>query len=472
MVNLITEKVHSNTNYKPLYNVSAQSGVQKPKEKELSQPQNKIKNLEKNIIPLSLLTGGGIFLYYGIKSPGKVKIFKNMVHNRLFKMEADMNEFITYSKRLVEATFNEPSEYIKNYKKQNYINPISFFINIKMIDHPNLIAKAQDLAFEALNKNNPEAHRLGASEMDNFASQLEALRRKTLSLIEQKKERTKLIIGDYVHLPKFKNGEHSDLVENAENQLLSMVTSLSEQMENIKDKKLKSVIKNLYKDMAEAIIEARKLRTNAKANIIDESFKHMRNLLKLPQTFIPSYYKIPTLENFEKLTAEELKPRTLPLELKNAFQNNLYIDVLRKKDFAEITNDDLYKIFYSTPYENNLQDLRFLIDRIRIRQVASKDSNTNNEYKIIIGKLEYLANKLNDFGTNEILKRSQADFNNMSVEQRRAKLYYISSVSRRLGFDTINEMDEYFSKHNSTYNELNIREYMDTFKSNPDYYFY
>lgn len=470
MVSLITEKfsIPSNISYNPAYINT--SPVKKQSLKEIT-PAKK----DKTLISLSLAAVGGILLYLGLKSPGKAQIFDKNIRNQVFKMEAEINAYVLYIKGIIDSSFEPISKYIKEYTAHNFINPLGFFANAKMLKEPISVARAQDLAFEAINRNNLEVSKAGASDMDTFAIKIEKIKKETAAKIDQKKEKIKLKIEDYIHLPNLNKDDSSDLTEAAENRLITMASSLSEQMNDIKDKKLNAIVKRQYAKMAEAITTARNLKYETKENVINNVYNHIRELLKLPENFVPSYYKIPTLENFERLTTEELKRTSLPKALKEPHIKNIYLTAIETKDFNNLTNEDLNEIFYKASYDNNLQDLGFLIDRLRIRQVVAKSQNNTieeNTYRVIITKLEYLLNKLHEFGESELLKKCRLNFDNMELEQRRARLYDISTVSRRLGFTTLQEMDSYFAKYNEDYKLLNIREYINIFKNNPDLYFF
>ena len=48
---------------------------------------------------------------------------------------------------------------------------------------------------------------------------------------------------------------------------------------------------------------------------------------------------------------------------------------------------------------------------------------------------------------------------------------YIGSLSKKLGFSSIFEMDKCFSKKYPEYNNYSIKKYMEIFKENPEFYF-
>lgn len=430
-------------------------------------------NKEKYILPLGLIAGGGLLLYYGVKHPGNVNMFKKHVQNRLIQMEIEINSFETGAKRVIKDYSSAISGYIRNYKQNNNIIPTEFSSNIKRLNTSKQVVNAQDLAFEAIANTEDEHCRAGLPDEGLFRVKFEDLKREAVSQIERKQESTRLLFEDLAHLPRFASGKYSDLVENSESQLITTASVHLEELQDIKLGLVRKFTTDSYREMADFILKNRGLRNEAKVQVIENSFEQVRNLLKLSEDFKPSYDKIPTLDNFSKLTPEDLKPQAKLSDLDGHLTYNVYFEALKNMDFNKITKKDLTQIFYSSPYNNNLKDLGFLIDRLRLRKVVSaqETSDNNKMYDVAIAKLEFLRNKLTSFGKNELIKKCSYDFENMNVEQRRAKLYYISTVSRRLGFDSFEDMDKYMSKNSSIYNALNIREYIDIIKSAPELYF-
>lgn len=474
MVNLIKDKI-SNP-YSVSYNNSTyrQQSVQElQKSKTTEHPVKKFDNWKDALAPLGLIAGGGILLYYGVKTPGKITVFKNYVKNRKFEMSAQLSAYNTFVKNTVESYFKDISAYIQSYKKQAFVSPASFLSHIKMLDDPKAVSKANDLTFAAIARSDMETTRAGASDIGNFSVKIDKIVRASSSAVEHKKEKTKQIINDYVHLPKFKDGKYSDIVESSEDDLINMAAYISKQMDSLTSAKINSTVRESYLHMANMITEARKLRTEAKKNAINVTFEHISSLLKL-DNFKPLYAGIPAKEEISKLTPDQLKPSVIPHGLQEVLSHNIYLQAVKSKDFNNLTKTDLNEIFYRAPYNNSLKDLGFLIDRLRIKQeiakAASESANVDS-YGVLIAKLGYLANRLQEFGTEELINKCQKDFHKMTVEQRRAALYYVSTVSRRLGFDSIKEMDEYFSRNNEIYMNLNIRDYMDIFAKSPELYF-
>lgn len=473
MVNLIMEKIE---NYSaPCSNMTYKEFAPKSDsvKSENKTPEQKSGAAGKVVLPLSLIAGGGILLYLGLKNPGKAKIYKDLVRSRISGMEVQMSDYIGFVKNIIESSFITTSKHIEDYTAQRLINPTEALAHIKRLRDSKSLLDTQEMLFKSVDCNDAEFSRVGASDIGEFASKISNIKSNVLRQIDQKKESSKLVYDDLAHLPPVKDVKDEVFAQNAKDELAAMTRALARDMETVKNERLNSVIKIQCFQMANVITKARNLRAQAKENIINTVFARVRKLLHLPDSFVPSYYKIPDTANFEKLSAAELKPKAVPVELKDVI-DNVYLDAVANRDFSKLNDEDLKEIFYTASYNNSLKDLGFLIDRMRIRQAVSAAQTVKKEdaYSVLIAKLEYLSNKLHKFGEDELLARCKKDFDDMNIEQRRAALYYVHTVSRRLGFDSIEEMDHYYSKNNPEYQKLNIREYMNIFKTNADLYFY
>ena len=107
--------------------------------------------------------------------------------------------------------------------------------------------------------------------------------------------------------------------------------------------------------------------------------------------------------------------------MKEIYNDNNYFLAALEQDFTGLSEADVRKFFYSSSPDNNLRDLGYLIDRLRLRQAILKARNNGKKsvYDTLIPKLEYFSARLNEFGKRELLIRCSADFGSMNVVQRR-----------------------------------------------------
>ncbi|MBQ8459056.1 hypothetical protein IJ541_03015 [bacterium] len=468
MVNLITEKTQQSS-------ISVQNttfNTPKIEQAKEAPPKENCKN-KSLFFPFSLIAGGGILLYLGLKKPSKTKQIDEFVRNRCIQMDTKINRFVDFVKNSVDEAFRESSNHIQTFKNERHISPANSVIHINMLYEPNKILNAQDLAFEAIYSKDKELYKGGASYYDAFKGKITEITQRVSGTIDSEKNRISLKLTDYTYIPQFKDGSHEELLQSGGNQLISMRNSIVMQMESIKKGQLQSIQKRQLAGMADAIIQYRKLKTLTKEHILDTTFNKMRYLLKLGDDFVPLYdktsYNLNEIANLQSV----LTPQTLPKKIVKIYGDNLFINIAQDIDLSDLTPQVLGKLFNKISYDCNLKDLKYLIDRIRLRQAALNATKPNEaeKYGILIAKLEYLSNELHKFGREELIKRCQRDFSQMSYGQMKAALYQINIYSRRLGYESIELMDKDFAKNSLVYRELNIRNYMKIFKDYPELYF-
>lgn len=474
MVNLITAKIENTSlvNYQVAKeNHSANSEqISIEKTPHHSTKSNKTTN---TILPLSLITGGGLLIYYGLKKPNPIKVFNKLVKDRFVKIEKYINDFSMINRKTINSAFENSDSFIEEYKKTHFINTSDYIKRIESTQEAQTTIHTQNNTFKTIEMLQHEHQHLGASDFDNYKGYLENIKRNVNSNLDYQRYQTELLCQDLTHLPVFKDGINSDLVENSENQLVALVASCSNEMEHMQRNKINNIINRQSKKFADTITKYRDQIITTKQMLIDTTFNKIKEFIHLPDDFVPSYAKPKTLNNFAKLTPEELQPQTIPMELSKMFENNLFFNIVKSKDFNNISPKDLKDFLYMIPPYENILDIGIMIDRIRLKNEVNKSLGVNNEktYTNIIAKLEYLSCQLKDLGEKELMKLCNQDLGNLSVEQRKAKLYYIYNVARKLGFSNIEQMNTYYSKNNDAYSKLSINKYIDVIKNHPEYYF-
>ena len=468
MVKLITEKtilpnstIQSQTYYTP---------QNEPAKNVPSKENNSNKNL---FFPLSLIAGGGILLYLGLKNPSKSKQVENFVKNRCAQMDSKINGFVNFVKNIIDEQYKEASTFIRNFKEERFLSPSNSVVHINMFDEPNKLANALDLAFEAIYSKDKELYKGGASCYDIFRGKITDISTQVSRAIDREKNRISLKLTDFTHMSQFKNGGEEELLQSGGNQLISMRNSIVMQMDSIQKSQLQAMQKRQLVNMADVIVQYRTLKTQTKEHIIDTSFNRVRHALKLDDNFVPLYNKTPyNLNEFENLQ-QALMPQNIPLKFKKIFGDNIFIRIAQEVDLNNLSQEDLVKLFNKITYDYNLKDLGYLIDRIRLRQATLGTNHPiqKEKYNALIAKLEFLSNELHKFGREELIKRCQKDFSQMNYGQINSALYQINTVSRRLGYESIELMDKDLAKNNPIYSGFNIRNYMKLFKDYPELYF-
>lgn len=474
MVNLITAKIENTSLVN--YQVAKDNYSAKPKQNpvENNQTHSKLNNKNtKALLPLSLITGGGLLVYYGLRKPNPIKVFNKLVKDRFVKIEKYINDFSMVNRKTINSAFENSDSFIEEYKKTHFINTSGYIKRIESTQEAQATLHAQNNTFKTIEMLQHEHQHLGASDFDNYKSYLDNIKRNVNSNLDYQRYQTELLCQDLTHLPVFKDGQNSDLVENSENQLVALVSSCANEMKHMQRNKVNNIINKQAIKFADTITKYRDQITTTKQMLIDTTFNKIKEFIRLPNDFTPSYAKPKTLNNFAKLTPEELQPQTIPTELNKIFEDNLFFNIVKTKDFNNISQKDLKDFLYMIPPYENISDIGIMIDRIRIKNELDKSLGLNHEksYTNIIAKLEYLSCQLKELGEKELMKLCNQDLGNINIEQRKAKLYYIYNVARKLGFSNIEQMNTYYSKNNDAYSKLSINKYIDVIKNHPEYYF-
>ncbi len=429
-----------------------------------------VKDNKMNILAGGLLTGGAVLLYLGLTKPGKYKLFNNFVEEKISDMENIVRKFSDYATDNIVNSFKETVEYISAYRKTHIFKPTEFLHEINMLKDPSKLADAQDLAFSAIYAQKKNLSYV-AGDIDEFATKFNKIKYRVTVELERQKHRTEMELDDYRRLPKSKELYTPQKTEAAETRLNTAQNNLIKYMNRVKDARLNTAIKSQYRQMANAIVESCLSVNKSKETILDTTFGKIKRLLHLGEDFVPEYnlarYELPT----DSSLASHLKPQTIPDDISKNIDSNLFLKIVEEEDLRGITDKDIKKIFFKTPVEYNLKDLRYLIDRIRLREALVTDGKDKRAYNSVIVKLKYLSNRLNDFGEKQVVEFADFDFTKLNEEQRRAKLYYLSTAGRRFGFESFDLLNAHMLKNSGTYRNLSLKDHAKHINNNPDLYF-
>lgn len=473
MVDLITEKFGSVSPY-----INPAGSLQSFKSGYEAEGQNKDDeglNLKKKLIPFGLISSGALLVYLGVKKPGAVKFLNNMVKERLGRISQNVPEFTEEVKKAVPGAFEKAETYIEKYKEDKWIKPAEVLNPLKKSKSAEEIISAQDAGFENLLQFLNKKRVPGATDYDNFLVFLQKIRCNLGKELELRRFDRDRANGDLIVLPKFKDGKRQDLLDTLSAKIDKEVKSVSEQMKNIEDAIFDKSFREKAVKMTKVITEERTLISETRNLLVDIAFPKIRSALNLPETFIPLYRQIPDLDNFSKLSLQDLKPKAFPEGTEQIFKGTNIADILKSKDFSTLDDNYFTGLFHSMSEFPNVSTLGIIRDRLRLKAVLSQHSEKNEEalYNNMISKIEFLQNKLNEIGHKELFSKLSQDFEKLSSEQKHAKLYYISRDARKLGYISIDDMHRKLSKSYPEYdNIIGMRVLIPEIKNNPDYYFY
>jgi hypothetical protein len=373
-------------------------------------------------------------------------------------------------KDTIEKTFADIPEILKNLKETTQIDIKPLRIKIQKAKSAREVLNVQERAF---NEITPRNHQ-GMQEVDNIKNELEKRRLTVWDSVKSERNKNSTIFTDIANIPPFKDGSNQKLVDKYNKILSEKRDANIKEMNQFTDNETNFYKRFYAKKMATIIRTNRENRNLEKEHILQDAFKKIKDLLQIKEDFSPSYFDKLTLEKYSKLTTDELKPQKLPAEITKLLEHTPYSNTILKKDFNNISDQDLKNLFYRLQSNNSLKDLRYLIDKLRLEKEISKaeKSNLSTHFDIIIPKLEYLSIKLNELGEKEILNSLSKDFSRMNKEEKIATLFKVDTISKRLGYSSINSMDEKLYRTNQDYDRLKLEELMLEVKLNPDLYFF
>jgi hypothetical protein len=419
-----------------------------------------------NIIASGLITGGAILLYLGLTRPGKSDIFNKYINGRIAEMVSIVDKFSDFATEKMETAFKESLSYIANYKKTHIVNSEAFISKLKPADTPQKVISAQDTAFGRLYQTFKDGIK---NYMDDFSVLFQRIKYSMRGEVSTEQHRTTLKLRDYCTLPHSEKIDE-DMIGSAETRLSSKQKSLIDFMERLKNTKTNIAENFQFGQMAEAITESRLSATRTKEAMLDIAFDKIRKMMSLGKDFEPMYkqhrYDLSKVQSLD----EYLKPGKIPDEVMQSFEPNMFMEILEKTDLSKLEEKDVNSIFYKMPYDYNLKDLRYLIDRIRLHSIVDAEKS-GKVYNAMAIKLEHLSNILNDFGEKELLKRCNFDIEKYNPDLIEARLYRINQVSRRMGYENFSVMNREMLKVNESYADLKLPKFADVIEGNPAKYF-
>ena len=469
MADLISQKLISSQNVSPqwAYTPSVEKKSAENTEKAFS---DRLRENKTNIIAGGLITGGTVLLYLGLTRPGKNKIFDKYISGRMEKMDSIVKSFSDFVSEKIESSSNELFSYIAKYRKTHIANSEEYIPKLKAADEPKKVLTEQDNAFGVLYQNFKEGIK---NYKDDFSVLFMKIKYGVKGEISGKQNRTILALKDYLTLPRGDFDE--ELLKGVEMHLAGKQKKLLAYMERLKNTEINKIENLRFQQMADAITESRFSVTRTKEAILDTAFDKVVKMLNLGKDFEPKYrlrrYDLGGIKSINKY----LKPISIPDKVMENFEPNLFMEILTKTDLDKLSEDDIRAIFFRMPFDYNLKDLRYLIDRIRLHRALAAAEKPYGQsakvYKTMEVKLEYLSNILNDYGEKELLKYCDFDIEKLNPDQIEGKMAYINKVSRRLGYENFSVMNREMLKTNEKYAKLQLPNYAEMIEGNPKKFF-
>lgn len=424
---------------------------------------------KKYILPASLVTAGTILLYLGLKKTCKDPIFNNVIDQKLDSMKGYLKDFKGFVDNTLSKSFKGADKYTDTYKKNYSYNAEENIKGIRISNSPADVLTNTKTALSCIAQTySTEHHRQGTSVFDKFIVALNKEANSIRGTLWNERLKNRANCEDLIHFI-FKDYNNLHNISNARGKLIARKYLTDLDMESYQEKSLQKVINEKTKDLAEAIRNSETNYAKSKQEIIDAAFERISTLMNLGSNFKPVHGKTFTLENFEKLTPKELQPQTMPEKLVNLFKGNAVWNSVVTKDFSKISTQEIENIFSSLSAENSVADIGLMIDTLRLENAVNKIDNSllNNT----IAKLEFLSAKLTRTGEEKLMNLCKKDYLGYNKEKIKAELHYVKDVSKKLGFPTVESMENYYLKTTRNFLFAPIRDYIPLLKEKPEVYF-
>lgn len=470
MADLINTKISAQM---PVMNVFS------PSQKELKIDKSKSGKLEKLKLPVSLIAGGGLLIYLGVRRPSVNSIFKKIVKSHLLEMEKEIPLYFEKTDKAISEFVENSLDDIYNFK-QFKLNEMSTKIEkFDDVSDPMDLIKKQNSVFEVINHGLNPYMNAGAGDFDKYFVKIHSKARVLLNELSAQRYQSKLKMEDLLQINSSKefiqsSGEkvYNDAYQNAQIVLKDNISELSAKMEKYTDSKIKNAVNFQSKIMANIITELRDLHVETKKEILTKAFEKMSEIAHLDK-FSPSFKNKITNNNFAKLNEQDLKPLELPEELVNMFEGSVYFDAVRRIDFNTLDKSIVETIFNRAKNIEGVRDIKYMIDRIRLLNAAQKFKGIDNEkiYNNTIAKLEGLYLKLKAYGEGEFLSQCSQSFSLMSKEEYRTKIYRLDQISRALGYHTLTQANRNFIRKYPHYSQLPFNKSIELIIEHPEDFF-
>ena len=435
---------------------------------------------QKLMLPTSLIAGGGLLIYLGIRRPNAESVFNKIIKSHRENIDNEVPNFYEYTENAIGDFLEKSLQKIYQYKKQHLDNIHKKINNpISKALKPMNIIRRQNNAFKILDTDLNPYLKSGASDFDKFIVEISADKKNLKDILSTKQYQVRLKMEDNIEIHTsdyFRKSvgikKHDELLKKSQNDLQEYINQLQNQMSKFTDKKIYSAINLQSSIMENIIVEIRDLLKETKENTIISAFDKMSAILNI-KNFKPSFRNNITLDKFSKLTSDELKPIQIPTELNKMLKENHYFNIIKTLDFNKLDDKTIKNIFYAVSPYDNINNIKYIIDRIRLLNMAEKTNGIDNSkiYKNIIAKMEALYLKLKNFGEKEFLMHCNQNFVSMSEQELRAKLYYMNKISNRLGYHALTQANRNFMRNYVQYSKLPFKKTAEQIRQYPEKYF-
>lgn len=156
------------------------------------------------MLPLSIIAGGGLLIYYGVKRPSQVKLYKAMVKDRCYQIEKSVQDFSKFASDVIDSSFDKPSQYILDYRRARNFELGKHVDSIKFLPDVKSVLKFTDASFNDIRKVYDDSIKAGATPFDSFHVILSRSVLKAKDILNAKRSEKNVLCGDLTIIPHLK----------------------------------------------------------------------------------------------------------------------------------------------------------------------------------------------------------------------------------------------------------------------------
>lgn len=418
--------------------------------------ENPLKKAKTTALAVGALGSGALLLYLGTRGVNYPKEIRKIYQGKVSDIAQIVINFKEETLDIFAQQYKKFAPYVKNYLKTKLFNTAPVEKEIANAKDIKSVLQQLDTSFEQIRQLRTLKDKPHLSEADNFRSTLFEINHEAYQLASQVRNGRGFDVLDKSLMPKFKNGEHKELIEQYETKLGKMKRNTDKTLFKIQNQITDEYLHDSATKMSKAIINARTNHITSEEKLMEAAFAKVSELLNIEGTLVPLFKQGLSFKSIRQLPSIELKPRKLSVKVKDLLQQPFIQKILEKTDFTDLTRKDLQKLYAEIPSDFDLRRLNLVTDRLRLQHaILNAKGQDAREYKVAAAKLEYLSLQMKDIGTEEILKKCNIDFTKLNKEQMKAKMYYINQDVRKLGMTNLGEIEEI----------LNYRQINPTFES-------
>jgi len=440
----------------------------------VSKTPEKEKSFQRYIIPAGVMGSGAVLLYLGLRSPNVSKKIQALYQKKLTEISREVTKYKTYAADYLDKEYKKIIPYIDNYKETHAFEHIDYTARIKDAKEGKDVVGIVDDAFTTMKNIRSQDIKPGVSGMDEFRDFMYGVNHPAYQSLTEVRNGSKMKLLDYSLMPRFKNGEYKDSLQTVEEKLGNVIGQADKKLFDIQNNLIDEHINSASKLMARSILRTRHGLQSSAESIMDYAFAHIGKMYNLGDDFKPLFRTGRSMKTFAQLPSENLKPQTLSENAAGIIDNSYLKRVLETVDFNKLNEKTIKSWFDGIPVDLvDTKQIDMVTDRIRLRQVVNKaaGADEDKELQTIAGKLECLAEKLESYGKEDLLKRCGQDFTNMNRLQLHSRLYYINSSARKIGLSGIEDVDKFMIAKSPEYLDSTFKQNVREILAHPEHYF-